>query len=103
MMMIPGTHLLCLFLLAFPLSWAEDTKKDVKKKDNDTEAQVKRDEPCTSMRPAEGELLGLRPVLRPLRLLPLPTLQHHLSLLEDQPAVLNEDVDKNKYRTSTWT
>ncbi|XP_029308664.1 agouti-signaling protein 2b [Cottoperca gobio] len=29
-------HLLCLFLLAFPLSWAEDTKKDVRKTENDT-------------------------------------------------------------------
>ncbi|XP_037642488.1 agouti-signaling protein 2b [Sebastes umbrosus] len=31
---ITGRHLLCLFLLAFPLCWAEDTKKW--KSDNDT-------------------------------------------------------------------
>ncbi|KAK5859474.1 hypothetical protein PBY51_021029 [Eleginops maclovinus] len=36
MMGITGPHLLCLFLLAFPLSWAEDTEKDVRKKENDT-------------------------------------------------------------------
>ncbi|XP_071347178.1 agouti-signaling protein 2b isoform X1 [Trachinotus anak] len=33
---ITGKHLLCFFLLAFPLSWAEDTKKDVRKTDNET-------------------------------------------------------------------
>ncbi|XP_040911547.1 agouti-signaling protein 2b [Toxotes jaculatrix] len=33
---ITGKHLLCLFLLAFPLSWAEDTKEDVKTRENDT-------------------------------------------------------------------
>ncbi|GLD51233.1 uncharacterized protein AKAME5_000431800 [Lates japonicus] len=33
---ITGKHLLCLFLLAFPLSWAEDTKKDVRKTENNT-------------------------------------------------------------------
>ncbi|XP_022610926.1 agouti-signaling protein-like [Seriola dumerili] len=33
---ITGKHLLCFFLLVFPLSWAEDTKKDVRKTDNDT-------------------------------------------------------------------
>ncbi|KAI3375148.1 hypothetical protein L3Q82_021666, partial [Scortum barcoo] len=33
---ITGKHLLCLFLLAFPLSWAEDTKKDARGTENDT-------------------------------------------------------------------
>ncbi|KAM9349353.1 agouti-signaling protein 2b [Symphorus nematophorus] len=33
---ITGRHLLCLVLLAFPLSWAEDTKKDVRRTENDT-------------------------------------------------------------------
>lgn len=33
---ITGKHLLCLFLLSIPLSWAEDTKKDVRKTENDT-------------------------------------------------------------------
>uniref|UniRef100_A0A3B5LC29 Agouti signaling protein, nonagouti homolog (mouse) 2b n=1 Tax=Xiphophorus couchianus TaxID=32473 RepID=A0A3B5LC29_9TELE len=29
-----GRHLLCLLLLFFPLSWAEDTKKDARKTEN---------------------------------------------------------------------
>lgn len=33
---ITGKHLLCFFLLALPLSWAEDTKKDVRKRENVT-------------------------------------------------------------------
>lgn len=33
---ITGKHLLCVFLLAFPLSWAEDTKKNVRETENDT-------------------------------------------------------------------
>ncbi|XP_049453473.1 agouti-signaling protein 2b [Epinephelus fuscoguttatus] len=35
-MKITGRHLLCLFLLVLPLSWAENMKKDVRKSDNDT-------------------------------------------------------------------
>ncbi|XP_072219898.1 agouti-signaling protein 2b [Leuresthes tenuis] len=31
---ITGGHLLCLLLLSFPLSWAEDTKKDARKTEN---------------------------------------------------------------------
>ncbi|XP_008281831.1 agouti-signaling protein 2b [Stegastes partitus] len=31
---ISAKHLLCLLLLAFPLSWAEDTKKDARKTEN---------------------------------------------------------------------
>ncbi|XP_008431527.1 agouti-signaling protein 2b [Poecilia reticulata] len=31
-----GRHLLCLLLLFFPLSWAEDTKKDARKTENVT-------------------------------------------------------------------
>ncbi|XP_039878189.1 agouti-signaling protein 2b [Simochromis diagramma] len=33
---ITGKHLLCFFLLALPMSWAEDTKKDVRKRENVT-------------------------------------------------------------------
>ncbi|XP_074545191.1 agouti-signaling protein 2b [Halichoeres trimaculatus] len=33
---ITGKHLLCLLLLAFPLSWAEITKKNTRKPDNDS-------------------------------------------------------------------
>ncbi|XP_062285394.1 agouti-signaling protein 2b [Scomber scombrus] len=33
---ITGKHLLCLFLLALPVSWAEDMKKDVRKTENNT-------------------------------------------------------------------
>ncbi|XP_042354163.1 agouti-signaling protein 2b [Plectropomus leopardus] len=33
---ISGRHLLCFFLLTFPLSWAENTKKDLRQTDNDT-------------------------------------------------------------------
>ncbi|XP_034743531.1 agouti-signaling protein 2b [Etheostoma cragini] len=42
---INGRHWLCLFLLAFPLCWAEDTKNDVWKSENDTvssQAKVRR-------------------------------------------------------------
>ncbi|KAG7227138.1 hypothetical protein INR49_013936 [Caranx melampygus] len=33
---ITGKHLMCLFLLVLPLSWAVDTKKGVRKTENDT-------------------------------------------------------------------
>ncbi|XP_035812897.1 agouti-signaling protein 2b [Amphiprion ocellaris] len=33
---ISGKHLLCFLLLVFPLSWAEDTKKDARKTENAT-------------------------------------------------------------------
>ncbi|XP_059201376.1 agouti-signaling protein-like [Centropristis striata] len=33
---ITGRHLLCFLLLSFPLSWAEDIKKDVRRTENDT-------------------------------------------------------------------
>nr|XP_046265570.1 agouti-signaling protein 2b [Scatophagus argus]XP_046265571.1 agouti-signaling protein 2b [Scatophagus argus]UYL69180.1 agouti-related protein 2 [Scatophagus argus] len=33
---ITGKHLLCFFLLTFPLSWAEDTKRAAMRTDNDT-------------------------------------------------------------------
>lgn len=33
---VTGKHLLCFFLIAFTLSWAEDTKQDVRKIENDT-------------------------------------------------------------------
>ncbi|KAG8014002.1 Sorting nexin-16 [Nibea albiflora] len=111
---ITGKHLLCFFLLAFPLSWAEDTKKDARKTENDTVwSQVKTRrlfarrkisppqenhipvqsyDPCTPLWTPDGKLLLSHSVLRPLRFLPLSTLQHHLPLLED--AVLKEDVDE---------
>lgn len=33
---VTGKHLLCFFLLSITLSWAEDTRKDVRKTENDT-------------------------------------------------------------------
>lgn len=33
---VTGKHLLCFFLIAFTLAWAEDTKQDVRKIENDT-------------------------------------------------------------------
>uniref|UniRef100_A0A8C2XCY1 Agouti signaling protein, nonagouti homolog (mouse) 2b n=1 Tax=Cyclopterus lumpus TaxID=8103 RepID=A0A8C2XCY1_CYCLU len=35
-MKVAGRHLLCFLLLAFPLSWAEDVRKNVKKSENNT-------------------------------------------------------------------
>ncbi|XP_031710924.1 agouti-signaling protein 2b [Anarrhichthys ocellatus] len=34
---VAGRHLLCFLLLAFPLSWAEDMKQDVKKSENNVD------------------------------------------------------------------
>ncbi|TNN69897.1 Agouti-related protein [Liparis tanakae] len=38
---VAGRHLLCLLLLAFPFSWAEDTRNNVKKSDNTGLSQAK--------------------------------------------------------------
>lgn len=59
-----------------------------------SETQVGPFNPCTSLRATDGELLLSHAVLRPLRLLPLSTLQHHLPLLEDEPPVHKEDVEE---------
>ncbi|AWP04382.1 Agouti-related protein 2 [Scophthalmus maximus] len=37
MRQITGKHLLCFFLLVFPLSWAEDTKRDGRRTQNDSD------------------------------------------------------------------
>lgn len=57
------------------------------------EAQVEPRNSGASLRTLDGKLLPSPAVLRPLRLLPLSTLQHHLSLLEDEPPLLKEDLD----------
>lgn len=59
------------------------------------------DDSCPPLQPPDGKLLLLCAVLRPLRLLPLSTLQHHLPLLEDEPPVLEEDVDGAQTRRHT--
>lgn len=65
------------------------------------EAQVEPRNSCTSLRTLDGKLLPSHAVLRPLRLLPLSTLQHHLSLLEDEPPLLKEDLDAARTCTHT--
>lgn len=57
------------------------------------EVQVEPRNSGASLRTLDGKLLPSPAVLRPLRLLPLSTLQHHLSLLEDEPPLLKEDLD----------
>lgn len=58
-----------------------------------TEEQAEPVDPRAPLQPPDGELLPVRAVLRPLRLLPLPPVQHHLQLLEDELPVLKEDID----------
>lgn len=58
-----------------------------------SETQVKPYDSCPPLQPPDGKLLLLCTMLRSLRLLPLSALQHHLPLLEDEPPVLEEDVD----------
>lgn len=67
------------------------------------EAQVKLSNPGTSLRTLDGKLLLAHAMLRPLRLLPLSTLQHHLSLLEDEPPLLKADLDGAHTCTHTHT
>lgn len=57
-----------------------------------SEAQIKHPVSRAPLRPPDGKLLLSHTVLRSLRLLPLSTLQHHLSLLEDEPLVPEEDL-----------
>lgn len=57
------------------------------------EAQVEPRNSRASLWTLDGKLLPSPAVLRPLRLLPLSTLQHHLSLLENEPPLLKEDLD----------
>lgn len=64
-----------------------------------SETQINHCDPGAPLRPPDGELLLTRAVLRPLRLLSLSALQHHLSLLEDEPSVPEEDVG---VRTDMW-
>lgn len=45
--------------------------------------QAKTLDPHSPLQPLNGRLLPLHAVLRPLRLLPLSPLQHHLQLLEN--------------------
>lgn len=59
-----------------------------------TEEQAEPADPHPPLQPPDGELLPLRAVLRPLLLLPLPPVQHHLQLLENELPVLQEDIDE---------
>lgn len=47
------------------------------------EEQAKGLEPHSPLQPLDGQLLPRHAVLRPLRLLPLSPVQHHLQLLEN--------------------
>lgn len=47
------------------------------------EEQAKRLDPHSPLQPLNGQLLPLHSVLRPLRLLPLSAVQHHLQMLEN--------------------
>ena len=58
-----------------------------------SESLFRHRDTCTSLQPLNGELLLPRALLRPLRLLPVSTLQYHLPLLEDEPPVPKEDID----------
>uniref|UniRef100_A0A3Q3WZ85 Agouti domain-containing protein n=1 Tax=Mola mola TaxID=94237 RepID=A0A3Q3WZ85_MOLML len=64
-MRITGKHLLCLLLLAFTLSWAEDTKKDARKTENGTgccQARARRLFARRKTAPPQGRHIPMNPM-----------------------------------------